>query len=180
MKAAIIGAIVLIVLIVLSAVTGVFYVVDETKQAIVTQFKNPVGDPITEAGLHFKLPIIQEVNYIEKRILEWDGQPNEMPTKDKTYIIVDTFARWKIKDAMQYYLRLKDERSAQSRLNDILGSETRNAIAKHELIEVIRSDKDRKPAQEAIIADSLGGIGTLYPIKVGRDRIEEQIDSEFF
>ena len=115
------------------------YTVSETEQAIITQFGRPIGDPVSTAGLHLKIPFIQEVTRIEKRILEWDGRPNEMPTKDKTYIVVDTFGRWRIKDAKQYFLRLRDERSAQSRLDDILGSETRNAIAKHELIEVIRT-----------------------------------------
>jgi len=107
------------------------YTIHETEQAIITQFGKPVGDPVTNAGLHFKIPFVQQVNPIERRILAWDGQPNEMPTKDKTYIEVDTFARWRIMDAKQYFLRLRDERSAQSRLDDILGSETRNAIAKH-------------------------------------------------
>jgi membrane protease subunit HflC len=143
-----------------------------TKQAIITEFGKPIGDPITDAGLHFKKPIIQEVNYIEKRILEWDGTPKEMPTKDKTYIIVDTFARWRISDAMQYFKRLNNERRAQSRLDDILGSETRNAIAKHELIEVIRTTKDREPAQDA------GSISQLYPISVGRSVIEADIFKE--
>lgn len=151
------------------------YTISETEQVIVTQFGKPIGDPITEAGLHFKIPFIQEITRIEKRILEWDGRPNEMPTKDKTYIIVDTFGRWRIQDAKQYYLRLRDERSAQSRLDDILGSETRNAIAKHELIEVIRTTKDREPARDATLADAPGNIGILYPITMGREKIEREI-----
>ena len=151
------------------------YTVSETEQIIITQFGKPVGEPITSAGLHFKVPFIQEVTRIEKRILEWDGRPNEMPTKDKTYIVVDTFGRWRIQDAKQYFLRLRDERSAQSRLDDILGSETRNAIAKHELIEVIRTTKDREPEQDATLVDAPGNIGVLYPIKLGRARIEEEI-----
>jgi membrane protease subunit HflC len=151
------------------------YSVSETEQIIITQFGKPVGDPVTEAGLHFKTPFVQEVTRIEKRILEWDGRPNEMPTKDKTYIVVDTFGRWRIKDAKQYFLRLRDERSAQSRLDDILGSETRNAIAKHELIEVIRTTKDRKPTRDAALVDAPGNIGILYPIRLGRAKIEEEI-----
>jgi membrane protease subunit HflC len=151
------------------------YTVSETEQVIITQFGKPVGDPVTEAGLHFKTPFVQDVTRIEKRILEWDGRPNEMPTKDKTYIVVDTFGRWRIKDAKQYFLRLRDERSAQSRLDDILGSETRNAIAKHELIEVIRTTKDRKPTRDAALVDAPGNIGILYPIRLGRAKIEEEI-----
>lgn len=151
------------------------YTVNETEQVIITQFGKPVGEPITDAGLHFKVPLIQEVTRVEKRILEWDGRPNEMPTKDKTYIVVDTFGRWRINDAKQFFLRLRDERSAQSRLDDILGSETRNAIAKHELIELVRTTKDRVPVRDESIADAPGNIGNLYPIKTGRAAIEEEI-----
>ena len=151
------------------------YTVSETEQVIITQFGRPVGEPVTDAGLNFKTPFIQEVTRIEKRILEWDGRPNEMPTKDKTYIVVDTFGRWRINDAKQYFLRLRDERSAQSRLDDILGSETRNAIAKHELIEVIRTTKDRQPVRDSTLVGAPGNIGILYPIKLGRAKIEEEI-----
>jgi membrane protease subunit HflC len=151
------------------------YTVTETEQVIITQFGEPMGEPITDAGLHFKIPFIQEVNRVEKRILDWDGRPNEMPTKDKTYIVVDTFGRWKINDAKQYFLRLRDERSAQSRLDDILGSETRNAIAKHELIEIIRTTKDRQPVRDETIADAPGNIGILYRIDKGRAKIEQEI-----
>jgi membrane protease subunit HflC len=151
------------------------YTVSETEQVIITQFGKPVGEPISDAGLHFKIPFIQDVNRVEKRILEWDGRPTEMPTKDKTYIVVDTFGRWRIDDAKQYFERLRDERSAQSRLDDILGSETRNAIAKHELIELIRTTKDRQPARDQTVVDAPGNIGILYPIKMGRARIEEEI-----
>ena len=151
------------------------YTVSETEQVIITQFGKPVGEPVRDAGLHFKLPFIQEIHRIDKRILAWDGQPNEMPTKDKTYIVVDTFARWRIEDPKQYFLRLRDERSAQSRLDDILGSETRNAIAKHELIEVIRTTKDREPARDATLVETPGNIGVLYPIKKGRAAIEQSI-----
>lgn len=154
------------------------YTVSETEQTIITQFGKPVGDPIRDSGLHFKIPFIQDVTRIEKRILEWDGRPTEMPTKDKTYIVVDTFGRWRIQDAKQFYLRLRDERSAQSRLDDILGSETRNAIAKHELIEVIRTSKDRQPAKDATLIDAPGNIGMLYPISMGRAKIEAEIFSK--
>ena len=160
------------------------YTVDETEQVIITQFGKPIGEPIRGSGLHFKVPFIQEVNRLDKRILDWDGFPSEMPTKDKTYIVVDTFARWRIDQPEQFFLRLRDERSAQSRLNDILGSETRNAIAKHELIEVIRTTKNREPAQDTIIpdaetqTDSLGTIGVLYSINKGKAKIEEEIFQE--
>src|SRR5690606_23203101 len=111
--------------------TSSVYTVSEVEQAIITQFGKPVGEPVTTAGLKFKVPFIQDVNPIDRRVLEWDGNPSDMPTKDKLYISVDLFARWRITDPLQYFLRLHDERSAQSRLDDILGSETRNAVAKH-------------------------------------------------
>ncbi len=164
-----------VVVVVALFVFSATYTVQETEQIIITQFGKPVGDPVSESGLHFKKPFIQEVTRIEKRILEWDGRPNEMPTKDKTYIVVDTFGRWRIKDAKQYFLRLRDERSAQSRLDDILGSETRNAIAKHELIEVIRTTKNREPVRDATLVDAPGNIGNLYPITMGRAKIEQEI-----
>jgi membrane protease subunit HflC len=150
------------------------YTVDQTGQVIVTQFGRPVGEPITEPGLHFKLPFVQQVNRFDKRYLAWDGPMVEMSTKDKTYILVDTFARWRITDAMRYYLRLRDERSAQSRLEDILGSETRTAIARHELIEVVRSDKERQPLRDEGLAAQLPEVG-LRPIRVGRQQIEKDV-----
>lgn len=159
---------------------GSIYSVDETEQAIITQFGKPVGGPVTTAGLKFKLPFIQEVHSIDKRILEWDGSPSDMPTKDKLYISVDVFARWRITDPLQYFLRLRDERSAQSRLDDILGSEIRNAVAKHELIEIIRTTKDRVPLRDAILstAERVLDMGLLVPIQKGRDKVEQEIFSE--
>jgi membrane protease subunit HflC len=152
------------------------FTVDQTEQAIITQFGRPVGDPITEPGLHFKLPFVQQVNRFDKRYMAWDGPMVEMSTKDKTYIQVDTFARWRITAPMQYYLRLRDERSAQSRLEDILGSETRTAIARHELIEVVRTDKDRQPKTDETLAAASGGvIGVLRPIHYGRVEIEKSV-----
>lgn len=153
------------------------YTIDQTEQVIVTQFGRPVGDPVTEPGLHFKLPFVQQVNRFDKRYLAWDGPMVEMSTKDKTYVQVDTFARWRITDPMRYYLRLRDERSAQSRLEDILGSETRTAIARHELIEVVRTDKNRKPVMDETLGDLVGDgtLGQLRPIRVGRVAIEKSV-----
>jgi modulator of FtsH protease HflC len=162
----------------LFAVLGSFYAVDQTEQVIITQFGKPVGDPITEPGLHFKLPLVQTISRIDKRFLEWDGAPVAIPTRDKTYIHVDTFARWRINDPKTYFVRLHDERSAQSRLEDILGSETRNAIAKHDLIEIVRTDKNRKPLRDENLKNvptGVGTIGVLPPIQFGRLKIEEEI-----
>jgi membrane protease subunit HflC len=153
------------------------YTVNEVEQIIITQFGKPVGDPVTTAGLKFKIPFIQQVNSIDQRVLEWDGNPSDMPTKDKLYISVDLFARWRITDPLQYFLRLRDERSAQSRLDDILGSETRNAVAKHELIEIIRTTKDRVPLRDALLteAERKQDMGSLVPIQKGRKLVEQEI-----
>lgn len=151
------------------------YTVSEIEQVIITQFGKPVGAPVTSAGLKLKVPFIQDVNPIDKRVLEWDGSPSDMPTKDKLYISVDLFARWRITDPLQYFLRLRDERSAQSRLDDILGSETRNAVAKHELIEIIRTTKDRVPLRDALLTDAERDMGSLVPIQKGRQLVEQEI-----
>jgi len=153
------------------------YTVNEVEQMIITQFGKPVGEPVTSAGLKFKIPFIQEINPIDKRILEWDGSPSDMPTKDKLYISVDLFARWRIVDPLQYFLRLRDERSAQSRLDDILGSETRNSVAKHELIEIIRTTKDRIPLRDTLLtgAQQEQDMGSLVPIQKGRKQVEAEI-----
>jgi membrane protease subunit HflC len=159
---------------------GSIYTVNEVEQAIITQFGKPVGAPVTTAGLKIKVPFIQEVNLIDKRVLEWDGNPTDMPTKDKLYVSVDLFARWRIADPLQYFLRLHDERSAQSRLDDILGSETRNAVAKHELIEIIRTTKDRVPLRDTLLAGTgpERDMGSLVPIQKGRKTVEQEIFAE--
>lgn len=171
----IVSAIIVITLLLIAS--GGIYTVNETEQVIVTQFGEPVGDPIDTPGLKFKIPFLQKANFFDKRILEWDGRPTEMPTKDKTYIMVDTYARWTITNPLRYFEKLRDERSAQSRLDDILGSEVRNSIAKHELIEVIRTTKDRKPLVEEDIAeaDMTGTVGNLIPIRRGRSALEQDI-----
>ncbi|MCW8336489.1 MULTISPECIES: protease modulator HflC [Vibrio] len=161
------------------SVYNALYTVSEVQQVIITQFGKPVGMPIVNAGLKIKVPYIQEINTIDKRVLEWDGRPSDMPTKDKLYISVDLFARWRIVDPLQYFLRLKDERSAQSRLDDILGSETRNAVAKHELIEIIRTNKNRKPLRDPLLSEAERDlkIGALVPIQKGRQFVEQEIFS---
>ena len=171
--AAAVFAVALVLLLILS---GAFYTVDQTEQVIITQFGQPVGDPITEPGLHFKIPFVQSVNSLDKRFLEWDGAPVAIPTRDKTYIHVNTFARWRIEDPKLYFVRLHDERSAQSRIEDILGSETRNSIAKHDLIEIVRTDKNRQPLRdETLKGGPTGTIGVLPRIEFGRLKIEEEI-----
>ena len=171
------AAMVLLLIMGVYTIISSVYTVSEVEQVIITQFGKPVGEPVTEAGLKLKLPFIQDVNPIDKRVLEWDGKPSDMPTKDKLYISVDLFARWRITDPLQYFLRLRDERSAQSRLDDILGSETRNAVAKHELIEIIRTSKDRIPLRDDLLTDAERDLnmGTLVPIQKGRKLVEQEI-----
>ncbi|TDU73103.1 membrane protease subunit HflC [Prosthecobacter fusiformis] len=157
--------------------TASLYTVSETEQVIITQFGKPVGDAVSDAGLHVKVPFIQKVNRFEKRIIEWDGPPANMPTRDKVYIVVDNFARWRITDPRKFFVNLRDERGAQSRLTDILGSETRNVIAKHDFIEAVRTTKDRKVARDANIGTSIADarIGNLPPIIKGRSELEKEI-----
>jgi len=168
------GVVAVIVLVTISAAT---YVVDETEQVVITQFGSPVGESVTTPGLKGKLPFIQTVNRFEKRFLEWDGDRNQLPTKDKRFIHVDTYARWRISDPLKFFQRLRDERGGQSRLDDILGSETRNAVAKHELIEIIRTTKDRVPLRDALLTEAERELdmGLLVPIQKGRKLVEQEI-----
>jgi membrane protease subunit HflC len=146
-----------------------YFILDETEQAIVTQFGKPVGEPRTSPGINFKTPFLHKVQFFDKRYLEWDGDKNQVPTKDKKFIFVDTYARWEITNPLQFYIRLRDERSAQSRLDDILDGETRNAIASHDLLEIVRST-NRDPE---ITEDFMEEIEVLQEISVGRDLIEK-------
>ena len=160
------------VLALLLLLSGVAYQVGEAEQVIITQFGEPVGDPVVEPGLHFKVPFIQDVNYFEKRFLEWDGNPNQMPTKDKRFIWVDTYARWRIVDPLKFFQRLRDERGAQSRLDDILDGEARNAVARYDLIELVRST-NRPP--EDVPVESEEEAAVLSQIEMGRPAIVTEI-----
>ena len=148
------------------------YTVSETEQVIITQFGEPVGDPVGTPGLHFKVPFIQRTNFFDKRFLEWDGSPNQVPTKDKRFIWVDTYARWRITDPLLFFQRLRDERGAQSRLDDILDGETRNAVARHDLIELVRST-NRNAADVPIESEEEAVI--LEQIERGRQEITRNI-----
>ena len=128
-----------IILAVLILGFGSIYIINEAEQAVVTQFGKPVGGAITDAGLHFKVPIIQTVMKFDKRILEWDGSANEIPTLDNKYILIDAFARWRISDALQFYKSAKNEMLAQSRLDDILDGAVRDEIANRTMVEIVRS-----------------------------------------
>ena len=146
--------------------------VGEAEQVIITQFGDPIGDPIAAPGLHFKMPFIQQANFFDKRFLEWDGSPNQVPTKDKRFIWVDTYARWRIVDPLRFFQRLRDERGAQSRLDDILDGETRNAVARYDLIELVRNS-NRNPDDIPIEAEEEEVI--LNVIAKGRDQVSREI-----
>ena len=150
------------------------YTVGEAEQVIITQFGEPTGEAITESGLHFKVPFIQEIHSFEKRFLEWDGSPNQVPTRDKRFIWVDTYARWRIVDPLRFFQRLQDERGAQSRLDDILDGETRNAVARYDLIELVRnSNRSPDDIPEEIVEEELEVI--LETIEKGRDQVSREI-----
>jgi membrane protease subunit HflC len=154
----------------LLVITGAFYIVNETEQVVITQFGRPVGRPITTPGLKLKVPLLQHAHFFEKRFLEWDGAPNEVPTKDKRFIYVDAYARWQITDPLKFFQRLRDERGAQSRLDDILDGETRNAVAKHELIEVVRST-NREFEDDEFVEDP----EMFQQVDFGRARLEREV-----
>ena len=150
----------------------IVFVVQETEQVVITQFGKPVGNAITEPGLKFKTPFIQKANYFEKRYMEWDGDPNLVPTKDKMFIFVDSYARWQITDPLQFFKRLTNERGAQSRLDDIIDGETRDYVAAHNLVETVRSS-NRVPISSGAISEEIGD--SLVDILVGREKIQEMI-----
>jgi membrane protease subunit HflC len=148
------------------------YVVNETEQVVITQFGEPVGDPVIDPGLHFKIPFIQTANRFDKRFLEWDGDANQVPTKDKRFLWIDTYARWRIIDPLKFFQRLRDERGAQSRLDDIIDGETRTSVARHDLVEVVRST-NREP--EEIMVGSEEETAILEEIELGRHGIIQEI-----
>jgi membrane protease subunit HflC len=160
-------------LVALLVLSDAVYIVSETNQVIITQFGEPIGGAVTTAGMHLKLPFIQKTNYFEKRWLEWDGDANQIPTKDKKYIWVDAYARWKISNPLVFFQRVRDERGAQSRLDDIIDGETRNAIAKYDLIEVVRSsNREFEQTEESALLEKSEMVAN---IEVGREHIAEQI-----
>ena len=169
---------VLVVLVLVLVASSALFVVPEDRQAIKIQLGAPVGEAIETPGLKFKLPFIQRAQYFDRRFLEWQGSAEELPTRDKVFIFVDTYARWRISDPLLFFQRLNDERGAQSRLDDILDGETRNAIANHDLIEVIRSS-NREAAADESYPEASGGLeeaaGGLEEIVTGRDKIRLDI-----
>jgi len=159
-------------LVALLVILNSMYVVKETDQVIITQFGEPVGNPVSTPGLSFKIPFIQTVHRFDKRFLEWDGDPNELPTRDKRFIWVNNYARWRITDPLLFFQRLHNERGAQTRLDDIIDGETRNAIAKYDLVEVVRLSNRTAVVSEG---DSLDQQTKMQRIEWGRNKIREEI-----
>ena len=163
-----------VALIIFAFMSGLVYIVDETKQVMITQFGRPVGKPITTAGLHFKKPFIQQANYFEKRLLDWDGDPNQIPTKDKKYIWVDTTARWKISDALKFLQSVGNEIGAHARLDDIINSATRDVVTSHLLVETVRNSnriiESKEEGEDVIVTEE-----AVEKIESGRHSLEKLI-----
>lgn len=161
----------------LLVISGALYTIDESKQVVITQFGKPVGDPITEPGLHFKMPFIQKAHHFEKRLLDWDGHPNQIPTKDKKYIWVDTTARWRIKDALKFMQSVNNETAAQARLDDIIDAATRDYVTSNNLIEVVRNSNKLLEEMAIREADELISqtAEALEKVSMGREKITRAI-----
>ncbi|MFH0913611.1 MAG: protease modulator HflC [Candidatus Omnitrophota bacterium] len=167
-------AVVLFILVIIAFASGAIYIVGETQQVVITQFGKPIGRPVTAAGLHLKKPFIQQAHYFEKRLLDWDGDPNQIPTKDKKYIWVDTTARWKVLDALKFLQSVGNEMGAHGRIDDIINSATRDVITRHLLVEAVRNSNrilETKVEGEDVIATD----EALEKIGVGRHLLENAI-----
>ncbi len=179
MKLSILIPIIVVVLAIVVLSSGMFYIVEEGKQVVITEFGRPVGEPIVEAGLKFKTPFIQQVHSFEKRILEWDGSPNQIPTKDKRFIWLDTTARWRIVDALKFYQALGTEVLAISRLDDIINSAARDLVTAQLLIEAVRNSNsvlERKP--ETLEEEAGQSTEKLEAISIGREKITQMIHAK--
>lgn len=166
--------VIVVVIVVLIVVAGSLYSIDQTQQVVITQFGEPIGDPISEPGLHVKIPFVQKVNYFEKRVLAWDGLPTQVPTKDKRYIWIDTTARWRIVDPLTFLQSVGGERTALGRLDDIIDSATRNQITSHILYELVR-DSGRKFVETEVSLEIEEVIGE---VQYGREKISRLILEE--
>jgi membrane protease subunit HflC len=166
---------IVLVLLAIIVVTDAVFIVDETKQVIITQFGEPIGKPITSAGLHAKIPFIQKTTYFEKRIMEWDGDRNQIPTQDKKYILVDTFARWSIVDPLKFYQSVNNERNALGRLDDIIDGITRDFISENLLIEVVRNSNRQMTITSEEETSSSTATAESLTISLGRKAITKAI-----
>jgi modulator of FtsH protease HflC len=168
-----IGWLLVLVAALLITLNGALYTVSEQEQVVITQFGEPIGAAVTSPGLHFKLPFAQEINVFDKRWLEWNGNPNQVPTRDKKYIWVDTYARWRIANPLLFFQRLRDERGAQSRLDDIIDGEARNVIANHNLIEIVRTSN--RAFEQAEEVEDVMEVEEMRQVGLGRDKITRLI-----
>ncbi len=148
------------------------YDVEETNQVIITQFGEPVAGPVTSPGLHYKIPLLQNAHYFEKRLLEFDGQPSRLPTRDKIFVRVDTFAKWQINDPLRFFQRVRDERGAIPRIDEIIDGETRNAISRYDLVELVRTS-NREPQGFAELSEQEAV--TLTPVELGRRALASEV-----
>jgi len=148
-----------------------FFIVEEGQQVVITQFGAPVGDPVTEAGLHFKMPFVQHTEIFEKKILIWDGDPNQIPTNDKTFVYLDVTARWRISNALQFLQAVNNQARAQSLLSDIIDGTVRDMVNKNDLIEIIRSSDWSTDT----MSDSTAVAAIGHKPENGRDKISDQI-----
>ncbi len=162
------------IVVTVTVVTGAVYVVPEAKQVVITQFGKPVSGTITAPGLHFKVPFVQVAHYFDKRLLEWDGDPNQIPTRDKKYIWVDAIARWKISDALKFLQSVGSERGAQARLDDIINSASRDVVTSHVLVETIR-DSNRILEDTSKVSDMAIAEEALEKVNYGRHELEAKI-----
>lgn len=167
-------------IIILFFASGALYTIDETQQVVITQFGEPIGKPITKAGLHFKTPVIRVANYFDKRVLQWDGKPNQIPTKDKKYIWVDTTARWRIQDSLKFLQSVTNEIGAHARLDDIIDSATRDYITNHNLVEVVRNTNRLLEERAAGVSEDelIFAVEKLEKISVGRETLTRGILKE--
>ena len=173
MKARVPWFVVVLVVIGIIALNSALYTVSEQEQVIITQFGEPIGQAVIDPGLHVKLPFVQEVNVFDKRWLEWNGDPNQVPTRDKKYIWVETYARWRIANPLLFFQRLRDERGAQSRLDDIIDGESRNVIASHNLIEIVRASN--RAFERAEEVEDVMETEAMHDVELGRDKITRMI-----
>ena len=153
--------------------SGAIYKVDETQQVIITQFGKPIGEPISTPGLKIKIPFVQDVNFFEKRLLEWDGNPSEILAKDKKFILVDTYARWKISDPLKFFTSVVNEMGAQTRLDNVIEAATRDQITSKVLIEVVRNSNRKMEVSE--IESGVGEKTAVDSIEVGRVKLAQGI-----
>ncbi|MBW2109005.1 MAG: protease modulator HflC [Deltaproteobacteria bacterium] len=167
------GLIIVIGLLALLVITGGIYTVDETEQVVVTQFGKVVGEPVTEPGLQLKIPFVQNANYFPKNLLEWDGDPGQIPTLDKTFIWVDTFARWKIVDPLKFFQTVNNVTGALSRLDDIIDAAVRNFVTSYSLIETVRLSDRKLDTFEVGLQHS--NERDLDTVNIGREKITEGI-----